>query len=110
MSLAWRSSSSAAACGARAARSQVLAYQLGMISSFLPAFMLSGFVYSIENMPRVIQLFTYIVPARYFVTLLKGIFLKGVGLEVLWSEMLFLCMYAAGVLLLATRMLRQKVA
>jgi ABC-2 type transport system permease protein len=92
------------------ARTQVLAYQMGMISSFLPAFMLSGFIYSIENMPQAIQVVTYIVPARYFVTLLKGIFLKGVGVEVLWSEILLLFVYAAGVLLLATRKMRQKVA
>jgi ABC-2 type transport system permease protein len=83
---------------------------MGMISSFLPAFMLSGFVYSIENMPHVIQLVTYIVPARYFVSLLKGVFLKGVGLSVLWSELLLLLAYASIVLFLATKKLRQKVA
>ncbi len=63
-----------------AARTQLQAYQMGMLSSFLPAFLLSGFVYSIENMPPVIQVITRIVPARYFVTILKGVFLKGVGL------------------------------
>jgi ABC-2 type transport system permease protein len=92
------------------ARSQVLAYQLGMVSTFLPAFLLSGFVYSIENMPVVIQAVTYIVPARYFVTLLKGVFLKGVGIEILWGEILFLFIFAALVFLIATRKLRQKVA
>ncbi|MCX6620712.1 MAG: ABC transporter permease, partial [Acidobacteria bacterium] len=69
-------------------RSQLLAYQMGLLSSFLPAFLLSGFIYSIENMPKVIQVITFIVPARYFVTILKGIFLKGVGLQVLWFELL----------------------
>ena len=64
-----------------AARTQLLAYQMGMLSSFLPAFLLSGFVYSIENMPQVIQVITRVVPARYFVTILKGVFLKGVGSE-----------------------------
>ena len=63
------------------AKSQLLAYQIGILSSFLPAFLLSGFIYSVENMPVVIQAITFIVPARYFVTILKGIFLKGVGLE-----------------------------
>jgi ABC-2 type transport system permease protein len=92
------------------ARSQVLAYQMGMLASFLPAFLLSGFVYSIENMPPVIQVISHIVPARYFVTLLKGIFLKGVGLEVLWVEVAFLAAFAALVFALATRKLRQKVA
>ncbi|MGA2327340.1 MAG: ABC transporter permease [Bryobacteraceae bacterium] len=93
-----------------AARTQVLAYQLGMLSSFLPAMLLSGFIYSIENMPAVIQAITYIVPARYFVTLLKGVFLKGVGIDILWGEIVFLFVFAALVFLAATRKLRQKVA
>jgi ABC-2 type transport system permease protein len=92
------------------ARSQVLAYQMGMLSSFLPAFLLSGFVYSIDNMPAVVRAVTYIVPARYFVSLLKGIFLKGVGIEVLAVELGFLTAYAALVFFAATRRLRQKMA
>jgi len=92
------------------ARSQLLAYQLGFLTSFLPAFLLSGFVYSIENMPAVIRVVTYIVPARYFVTILKGIYLKGVGIEVLYVEVGLLIAFAAVVFLLATRKLRQKLA
>ncbi len=91
-------------------RSQLLAYQMGTLTSFLPAFLLSGFIYSIQSMPVVIQAFTYLVPARYFVTLLKGIFLKGVGWRVLWVELLFLFVYALIVFALATRKMRQKVA
>jgi ABC-2 type transport system permease protein len=93
-----------------ATRSQSKSYQIATLSSFLPAFLLSGFIYSTENMPAVIQAVTYIIPARYFVTLLKGIFLKGVGLEVLWAEFLFLSAYAAVVFFIATRKMRQKVA
>ena len=93
-----------------AARTQLLAYQMGLLSSFLPAFLLSGFVYSIENMPKVIQALTFIIPARYFVSLLKGVFLKGVGFQVLWVELAFLFAYAALVLFFATKKLRQKVA
>ncbi|MFB3827795.1 MAG: ABC transporter permease [Bryobacteraceae bacterium] len=93
-----------------ATRSQLLAYQLGFITSFLPAFLLSGFVYSIENMPPVIQAISHIFPARYFVTTLKGIFLKGVGLEVLWADGAFLVAYSTLVFLLANRKMRQKVA
>lgn len=92
------------------ARTQLLAYQMSVTSSFLPAFLLSGFIYSIGNMPKVIQVVSYIVPARYFVTILKGIFLKGVGLNVLFWEMTLLVVYAAAVFLLATRRLRQKIA
>jgi drug efflux transport system permease protein len=91
-------------------RSQLLAYQLGMLSSFLPAFILSGFIYSIENMPVVIQIVTHVFPARYFVTILKGVFLKGVGMQVLWAEVTFLFIYAGIVFLLATRKLKQKLA
>jgi ABC-2 type transport system permease protein len=91
-----------------AARTQVAAYQMGILSSFLPAFLLSGFVYSIESMPWEIQAITRIVPARYVVTILKGIFLKGVGLSVLWGELGFLALYALIVFLLATRKLNQK--
>ncbi|MEO8596133.1 MAG: ABC transporter permease [Candidatus Solibacter sp.] len=91
-----------------AAKTQVAAYQAGILSSFLPAFLLSGFVYSIETMPWVIQVITHIIPARYVVTILKGIFLKGVGLSVLWGELGFLALYALIVFLLATRKLSQK--
>jgi ABC-2 type transport system permease protein len=92
------------------ARSQQLAFQLGIVSSFLPAFLLSGFIFSIENMPFVIQQITRIVPARYFVTILQGVFLKGVGLRVLWGDVLFLIIYAVLVFTLASRKMRQKVA
>ena len=92
------------------ARNQLAAYQLGTVTSFLPAFLLSGFIYSIENMPLPIQLFTHIVPARYFVRILKGIFLKGVGFEILAIEVAFLIAFAALVFFVATRKLKQKAA
>jgi ABC-2 type transport system permease protein len=92
------------------ARTQSLAFQLGMLTSFLPAFLLSGFVFAIEDMPAVIQVVTYIFPSRYFVTILKGIFLKGVGLHVLWVEIAFLAAYALIIFLAATRKVKQKIA
>jgi ABC-2 type transport system permease protein len=91
-------------------RSQLVAYQLGTLTSFLPAFLLSGFIYSIHNMPKAIQLFTYIVPARYFITILKGIFLKGVGIRFFAMEFAFLTLYAVFVFVMASRRLRQKIA
>lgn len=91
-------------------QTQVEAYQMAMLSSFLPAFMLSGFVYAIESMPPAIQMVSRLAPASYFVTILKGIFLKGVGLRVLWVETLFLAAYAAAVFVLATRKLKRKIA
>ncbi|MGD0309938.1 MAG: ABC transporter permease [Acidobacteriota bacterium] len=91
-------------------RSQLLAYQIGVLTSFLPAFLLSGFVFAIENMPAAIRVVTYIFPARYFVTILKGVFLRGVGVRILWGEAALLLAYAAAVFLAATRRLKQKVA
>lgn len=91
-------------------RSQLLAFQVSVITSFLPAFLLSGFIFSIENMPHVIQAVTYVVPARYFVAFLKGVFLKGTGLDVLWTEVALLAAYAVVLFLVASRKMRSKVA
>jgi len=91
-------------------RSQLVAYQMGTFTSFLPAFLLSGFIYSIHNMPVIIQGIALFVPARYFIDIAKGIFLKGVGLRLLWFDLLLLMVYGAGVFYLATRKLRQKIA
>lgn len=92
------------------AKTQLLAYQMGMLSSFLPAFLLSGFMYSIENMPRPIQVVSSIVPARYFITILKAVYLKGEGMQLLWMQVLFLAIYGAVVFALATRKIGHKVA
>ena len=91
-----------------AARTQLLAFQIGLLTSFLPSFLLSGFIYSIENMPVVVQMFTYIVPSRYFIAMLKGIFLKGIGLEILWPQFLLLTIYAGVVFAVASKRLNQK--
>ena len=72
-----------------------MAYQMGTLISFLPAFLLSGFIYSISNMPRVIQFIALFVPARYFINISKGVFLKGIGLRILWPDFLLLCGYGA---------------
>jgi ABC-2 type transport system permease protein len=66
------------------AGNQVLAAQMVQVTTFLPAFLLSGAVYAIANMPEAVQLATLAVPARYFVTLSKAIFIKGATLGVLW--------------------------
>lgn len=65
---------------------------------------------SIQNMPVAIQAFPYLVLARYFVAVLRGIFLKGVGADVLWVELTFLTLYAIGVFVIASRKLRTKTA
>ena len=84
-------------------KSQVLANQLAIIAGFLPTLILSGFVFAIENMPLPLQFLTYIVPARYFISILRGIYLKGIGLEILWLDALFLAMYAMLMIFLANR-------
>ena len=88
-------------------KSQLLASQLAMVLTFLPAFLLSGFMYDIGNMPRAIQVVTYVVPARYFVALLKGIYLKGVGLEILAPQAVLLAAFAVVMLLIATARFRK---
>jgi ABC-2 type transport system permease protein len=84
-------------------KSQVLANQLAIIAGFLPTLILSGFVFAIENMPLPLQFLTYIVPARYFIAILRGIYLKGIGLEILWVNALFLGVYALLMMILANR-------
>jgi ABC-2 type transport system permease protein len=91
-------------------RSQLAAYQLGTLTSFLPAFLLSGFIYSIDNMPAIIRGIALFVPARYFIDIVKGVFLKGTGLEILWFNLVLLTVYGALVFYWATAKLRKKVA
>ncbi|MCK9225451.1 MAG: ABC transporter permease [Candidatus Muirbacterium halophilum] len=85
------------------ARSQVVASQLAMVTTFLPAFLLSGFVFDVKNMPIPIQLLTRIISARYFVTLIKGILLKGVGFEFLYKEIIFLTLFCILMLTLSIK-------
>lgn len=66
-----------------------------------PMIYLSGFVFPIENMPQAIQWFTYLMPLRYFLVILRSIFLKGVGLETLWPQVLALMAWGAAILMLA---------
>jgi ABC-2 type transport system permease protein len=91
-------------------KNQLLASQLAMVLTFLPAFLLSGFAYPIRSMPLALQYITYLVPAKYFVTLLKGIYLKGVGPKVLWIEGAFLTVFAVLMLILANRKFKKKLA
>lgn len=92
------------------ARGQLLASQIAMVSTFLPAFLLSGFMFAIPNMPVPVQVITYIVPARYFVALVKGIYLRGVGLSVLWADAVFLAVFAAVALALAVLKFKKRLA
>ena len=92
-----------------ASRDQLLASQVSMLSSFLPSFMLSGFVFTIANMPTVLQAITYLFPARYFVSVLKGVFLKGIGPHALGLEVLFLSLYGLVVFAAAVKKLHKRI-
>jgi ABC-2 type transport system permease protein len=89
-------------------RSQLLASQVAILTTFLPSFLLSGFVYEIANMPPWLQAVTYLMPARYFVTALKGIFLKGLGLSVLWMDAALLVLFATIATVAAMRTFRKR--
>lgn len=91
-------------------KSQLLASQLAMVLTFLPSFLLSGFLYAIGNMPKPIRVVTYAIPSRYFVTLLKGIYLKGTGLSILLGEAALLTAFGVAMVLLANRKFRKKLA
>lgn len=91
-------------------KSQLLASQLAMVLTFLPSFLLSGFMYAIGNMPHAIQVITHLIPARYFVALLKGIYLKGVGLEILVMEAVLLAAFGALMVVLANVKFKKRLA
>jgi ABC-2 type transport system permease protein len=71
-------------------KSQLTANQVAILASFLPSMLLSDFVFPIENMPKVLQLITYIVPARYYIDILNGLYLRNVGFSYLWPSFLVL--------------------
>ena len=68
------------------ARTQQQAMMITTFVFMMPQIYLSGFIFPIQNMPEVFQLVTYVVPLRYYVQVLRGVFLKGVGLDVLWPQ------------------------
>lgn len=75
------------------ARTQVLSVQMSMIATYLPTFILSGFAFPIANMPTVIQVITYVIPARYLITVTKGLALKGAGTALVSTQILFLALF-----------------
>jgi ABC-2 type transport system permease protein len=92
------------------ARNQLLATQLAMVGTFLPAFLLSGFMFAISVMPKPLQAVTLLVPARYFLVVTRGIFLKGVGIPVLHLQGLLMIAFAVVGLALAVRVFRKEIA
>jgi len=90
------------------AETQQVAFQIAVLASFLPTLMLSGFIFPIASMPAFLRGVTYVVPARYFLIALRGIVLKGVGLPVIWPQLVSLVIYSSVVLLLASLRLRRQ--
>jgi ABC-2 type transport system permease protein len=90
------------------AETQQVAFQVAVLASFLPTLMLSGFIFPIASMPPFLQAVTYVVPAKYFLIALRGIVLKGVGLEIIWPQLVALSIYSAIVLLMAAVRLRRQ--
>jgi ABC-2 type transport system permease protein len=90
------------------AQTQQVAFQVALLTSYLPTLMLSGFIFPISSMPAVLQAITYAVPARYFLIALRGIVLKGVGITVFWRDIAALVVFAALVLTLASLRLKRE--
>lgn len=87
--------------------------QEAMMSVFLfymPTFLLSGFAYPIANMPQIIQWFTLINPMRYFLVIIRGIFLKGVGIDILWDQLLILLIMGMTVISLSILRFKRRMA
>lgn len=91
-----------------ASKSQLQANQLAMLTTFMPSFLLSGFIYAIRNAPHVIQVITLIVPARYFISLLRAIYLKGAGLDLLAGDVALLGLFGFTMVFLAATRFKKR--
>lgn len=90
-------------------RTQQQAMMSAIFFAMLPMLLLSGFVFPIENMPPVFQWVTYLIPVRFYFTIIRGIMLKGVGLEMLWDESLALLIFAVVTMGLSTWRFRKRI-
>jgi ABC-2 type transport system permease protein len=89
-------------------RNQVVATQVATMTSVLPSMLLSGFIFPIANLPPPLKVLSTVIPARYFVSTLRGVLLRGNGLEVLWPQLLALAAFAALMLTVATRRFQRR--
>jgi ABC-2 type transport system permease protein len=90
------------------ASTQQVAFQLALLSSFLPTFILSGFIFPITSMPAAVQAITHIVPARYFVAALRSVVLKGTNIDVVWTQLGALVIFASVMLGLSALRLKRE--
>lgn len=89
-------------------RNQVVATQVATMTSVLPSMLLSGFIFPIENLPPPLKVVSMLIPARYFVSTLRGVLLRGNGLDVLWPQLLAMAAFATVMLTLATRRFQRR--
>ena len=92
------------------AKNQLVATQAGLLSSLLPSMLLSGMLFPVENMPRLLRVISVVIPARYLVHGLRGVLLKGSGLSLLWPDLVALGLFAALILAIATARFERRVA
>lgn len=90
------------------AKSQLGACQMALLATFLPTFLLSGFIFPIDQMPIVVQWVTAVLPARYYVSILRSVFLKGTAVRLLATQIAALGAIAAGLVVLATRSFQKR--
>jgi ABC-2 type transport system permease protein len=91
-----------------ASRSQLVASQIAIVVTFMPSFLLSGFIFPIDQMPAALRAITYLVPARYFDTILKSVFLKGLGVSTMLWEFAALGLYGVAVAAITVRTFRKR--
>lgn len=91
-------------------KNQLVATQAGALSALLPSMLLSGMLFPIENMPAILQAFSHLIPARYMVHTLRGVLLKGNGLDVLWPDLLAQLVFSVFILALATARFPRRLA
>ncbi len=90
------------------ARTQLVAFIAAVIGTMLPSILLSGFMFPITAMPKALQMLTYLVPARYFIVILRGIFLKGAGAELLWKQALALALFGLVTVVVSARRFQKR--
>ncbi len=90
-------------------KTQLLASQIALIGTFLPAILVSGFIFDIGSMPVALRVISFLVPARYYIAVTRGVLLKGVGPEALWTQGLFMTLFAVLGLTLATKAFHKRI-
>lgn len=93
-----------------ATKVQVLSVQFAMVITYLPSFILSGFIFPIQNMPVMLQGITYMIPAKYLIVIIKSIALKGVGLAMLKIQIIFLFIFTVVVLIACVKKLKLRLS